>query len=205
MLMHTPSSQQFVWRAPTPGLRWKLTGAIVAMVALMAAAGPASTTPPEFREHDIKAVFLFRFLQFVEWPATAFAEDDSPIVIGVLGDDPFGAALDETVRNEVVGNRHVVIRRGTDLAAVQPCHLLFVSRQPDGTLPDTWSPLPTGVLLVGEAPEFLSRGGMVNFYMQDNQVRFEICPEAVEQAQLRMRSRLLRLARLVECPAAAPH
>lgn len=202
--METPLLPRFVRRHPARGLRWRLAAASVAMLSLLAAAGPASTPPPEFREHDIKAVFLFRFLQLVEWPESAFENDGSPIVIGVLGEDPFGAALDETVRDELVDNRHVVIRRGTDLASVLPCHLLFVTRQQAGAIPASWTP-PPGVLLVGEAPEFLSRGGMVNFYMQDNQVRFEICPEAVEQAQLRMRSRLLRLARLVECPAAPPH
>jgi hypothetical protein len=155
---------------------------------------------PEFREHDIKAVFLFRFLQLVEWPPDAFAGGDSPIVVAVLGANPFGEALSDTVRNEMIDGRRIVVRYAMQLKDLSPAHLLFVTRETVVKRADLLAyARDHGTLIVGESPDFINAGGAVNFYIHEHQVRFEICPEAVERARLRVRSRLLRLARLVEC------
>src|SRR5206468_3039792 len=87
-------------------------------------------------EYDVKAVFLFNFAQFVEWPAEAFPEADTPLVIGVLGDDPFGRVLDQTVGDERLGGRRFQIRRYHSVDEIKTCHILFVSR-PEGDRPQS--------------------------------------------------------------------
>src|ERR1043165_9134092 len=104
----------------------------LAALLLMLAATPAplrSAEPsaPSY-EYQVKAAFLFNFAQFAEWPARAFADAKAPLVIGILGDDPFGSYLDELVRDEKVGERSFLIRRYRDIREVQGCHILFVSR-----------------------------------------------------------------------------
>src|SRR5689334_16419660 len=83
----------------------------------------AAVTP----EYQLKAVFLFNFTQFVEWPPQAFADANSPLVIGVLGDDPFGAYLDETVRGETVNGRPLTVQRYASVEEASKCHVLFIS------------------------------------------------------------------------------
>src|SRR5258708_15173874 len=84
---------------------------------------PSSTSP----EYQVKAVFLFNFTQFVEWPANAFPAQQSPLVIGVLGDDPFGPYLDETVQGEKVNGHPLIVRRFNDVEDAKSCHILFIS------------------------------------------------------------------------------
>src|SRR5271169_1231341 len=115
-----------VWSRRRPMSR---LGRLFAVVALLSAHALGASTPGlESREYQIKAVFLFNFAQFVEWPHEAFSNDESPLVIGVLGEDPFGPYLDETVRGEKVNKRPLVIRRFRKVEDIQECHVLIISR-----------------------------------------------------------------------------
>jgi hypothetical protein len=141
-------------------------------------------------EYQVKAAFLFNFLKFVEWPASAA---NSPTwVIGVLGRDPFGEVLDETVRGKVVNGRAVEIRRYARPADAKDCNILFIGRAEFERVGMTARP---GLLTVGEAPAFLKSGGMINFYLEDNRVRFEIRASAAHDAGLHVSSQLLKLGR----------
>src|SRR5690348_14647680 len=93
--------------------------------ALTGAPAPQNSAIPEYR---VKATFLFQFTQFVDWPATAFSNDQSSLVIGILGDDPFGTLLDETVHDEKANGHPLVVERYRRLDEVKNCHLLFVSQ-----------------------------------------------------------------------------
>src|SRR5262245_36573345 len=107
----------------------KLFAVWLVMFAVLLPGGvesPAETTPPP--EYQLKAVFLFNFAQFVEWPSAAFPEAQTPLVIGILGEDPFGAYLDETVRGETVNNRSLIVRRYRRVEEIETCHILFISR-----------------------------------------------------------------------------
>ena len=79
-------------------------------------------------EYQIKAVFLFSFVQFVDWPAESYSSPQDPLVIGVLGDDPFGLYLDDAVRDETVGTHPLTVRRYRRVAEIGPCHILFISQ-----------------------------------------------------------------------------
>lgn len=149
-------------------------------------------------EYQVKAVYLFNFATFVEWPPAAGAVPDEPFTIGVLGEDPFGPLLDEVVANERIGNRPLVVRRFADPGAIEPCQILFVSRSEAHRLPEVLARVhghPT--LTVADIPGFAASGGMIGFTTEDGSVRFEINRGAVEAAHLSANSKLLRLARIV--------
>src|SRR6266568_4355959 len=150
-------------------------------------------------EYLIKAGFIYNFAKFVEWPAAAFAQPDSPIVIGILGTDPFGNLIDRIVENKKIGARGLVVKRlkwGTDL---KDCKILFVGASEKAHLDDLVQIVKSlPILTVGETPGFAERGGVIRFVLEDNRVRFEINVEAAHQADLTISSRLLTLARIVQ-------
>src|SRR5712664_2499243 len=135
---------------------------LVISVLLLArgVASPAQT--PASPEYQLKAVFLFNFAQFVEWPPTAFPEAQTPLVIGVLGEDPFGPYLDETVRGEKVNNRPLVVQRFRRGAEIRTCHVLFISRSESDRLEQILTSLRgRSILTVGDFEDFALRGGMI--------------------------------------------
>jgi hypothetical protein len=156
-------------------------------------------------EYLIKAGFIFNFAKFVDWPPATFAQPDSPIVIGILGTDPFGAIIDQIVQDKKIGGRGFVVKRlkwGTDLKDLRECKILFVGaseRVHIDELVQIVRGLP--ILTVGETPGFAERGGVIRLVLEDNKVRFEVNVEAARQAGLTISSRLLTLARIIQQPA----
>ena len=156
-------------------------------------------------EYLIKAGFIFNFAKFVDWPPTTFAQPDSPIVIGILGTDPFGAIIDQIVQDKKIGGRGFVVKRmkwGTDLKDLKECKILFVGaseRVHIDELVQIVKGLP--ILTVGETPGFAEHGGVIRLVLEDNRVRFEVNVDAARQAGLTISSRLLTLARIIQ-PAA---
>ena len=155
----------------------------------------------ESSEYLIKAGFIYNFAKFVEWPANAFAQPDSPIVIGVLGTDPFGNTLDRIVEDKKVGTRGFVVRRykwSKELKDVKECKILFVSASEHthiDEIVESVKGLP--ILTVGETPGFAERGGVIRFTLEGNRVRFEVNVDAAHQAELNISSRLLTLAKII--------
>ena len=150
------------------------------------------------REYQVKAVFLFNFAQFVEWPTNAFSQAQTPLVIGVLGEDPFGAYLDETVRGEKVNNRSLVVERYRRAEEIKTCHVLFISRSEADRLAEILANLKgRNILTVGDAESFAERGGMIRFATEKNKLRLKVNLEAVKAANLTISSKLLRSAGIV--------
>jgi len=154
------------------------------------------------REYSIKGAFLYNFGRYVQWPATAFADDRAPFVIGVLGADPFGTVLDEIANSAKVDGRTVVAKRFATLAEYSPCHILFISASADGKVKtEAFAKLQNkGVLLVGDEAGLVLQGAIVDFFIENNKVRFEINVEAAKQQQLKVSSKLLSLAKIVGTP-----
>ena len=149
------------------------------------------------REYDVKAAFLYNFVTFTDWPADAFSSPDSPYVIGVIGEDPFGIALDEIVNGEQVKGRPLFVRRLTRIEDAARCHILFISASEARRLKDILSRLKDRpVLTVGDMPGFAQAGGAIAF-TATTQVGLIINPAALHQAHLAISSKLLRLAQLV--------
>jgi len=171
---------------------------LVAATLLLAPSWFAVAEERPISEYQLKAVFLFNFTQFVDWPADTFSSADQPVVIGVLGDDPFGSYLDETVRGERVNNRSLLIRRYHSDKELGECQVLFISQSEAGRLDDILQRLNNrSVLTVSDSPGFGQRGGMVLFVMEDHHVRLRINADAAKAAHLTISSKLLRAADIV--------
>jgi hypothetical protein len=169
------------------------------VLALLAWAGPeVSAQTTVSREYQVKAVFLFNFAQFVDWPPDAFASPQAPLVIGVLGDDPFDGYLDETVRGEKVNNHPLVIQRYRWVEEIKSCHILFISQSASGRLEEILARLKSrNILTVSDAEDFARRGGMIRFVTENNKIRLRINVDAAKAAELTISSKLLRPARIV--------
>jgi hypothetical protein len=173
------------------------TGCVVCGLLLLAGLDVSAQTAPS-KEYQIKAVFLFNFAQFVEWPAAAFAHGNSPIVIGVLGDNPFGTYLDETVRDEKVGNRPLEVHRYQRAEEIRTCHILFISRSEANRLEQILASLrDRGILVVGDSDDFVQRGGMIQLASSQSKIRLRINEGAAKTANFTISSKLLRSAELV--------
>ena len=166
-------------------------------VALLLAAGllggrPALAAPTA---QQVEAVFLFYFSQFVDWPPGAFAAPGSPIVIGVLGTDPFDGTLDQAVSGERVNGRPIVVRRLTSVAEATGCHILYISSSEAPKLPQILDALKgRNVLTVSDLDDFMQSGGMIRFVLVDQHVRLNINSRAAQAAGLTVSSKLLRAA-----------
>ncbi len=149
-------------------------------------------TPLEFR---LKARYLARLAQFVEWPEECFKGESAPIEIVVLDPSPFGRALERELRGGRVGKRPIRLRRISKLADLGNAHVLFISSMAEQAHCQRSSlPAGKGLLVVGESSGFAQRGGSVEFAVVDNAVRFRIHRKAAEQAQLKLHSQLLKIA-----------
>ena len=159
----------------------------------------AAMAPAPLREYQIKAVFLYNFAQFVEWPAAAFPDELTPLIIGVLGEDSFGADLDAAASGEKVGARSIEVRRYRRIEDVGTCHILFISRSEIARFDLILTTLrDRSVLTVGDFQDFSLRGGMICFVMEKNRVRMRINLESAKRARLILSSKLLRPAEIVD-------
>lgn len=171
---------------------------LAALAFVFAAALRAASSATEAKEYQIKAVFLFNFAQFVEWPPAAFPSPQAPLIIGILGDDPFGSYIDEAVRDEKVNNRPLEIRRFARIEDLTDCHILFICKSESGRLDRILDRLNgKSVLTVSDMDEFSKAGVMIRFVMESSKVRLKINIRAAKQAHLTISSKLLRPAEIV--------
>ncbi len=146
-----------------------------------------------FSEYQVKAAFLYNFGKFVEWPTNGFASTNTPLLIGIYGQNPFGTNLAEVIRNKYI-NGHPVITREVSLDELKCCQILFIARSSQKNLKDILSALDgAGVLTVTENMPSES-DVMINFVIQDDRIRFEINNTAAEKVGLKLSSKLLTLA-----------
>jgi hypothetical protein len=150
---------------------------------------------PSPSEYQVKAVFLYRFASFVEWPE---AVSRGPLCIGLLGRDPFGNILDDAVKGKSISGRAFEIRRFKTVQQARDCHIVFISASEAKRLPAILEELRgRSVLTVSETPKFCLSGGVINFELVEDSVRLEINLDAAERAGLRMSSKILGVARVV--------
>lgn len=149
-------------------------------------------------EYQLKAAFLFNFAKFIDWPRSSFASAQAPFSICIYGDDPFGQAIDATLKGQLIRGRGVNIQRVRDPSQLRHCQVAFIASSERHHLPDVLQIVRgASVLLVGESPGFAANGGAIQFQMEDDRVRFSINPDAAERAGLRISSKLLSLATIV--------
>jgi YfiR/HmsC-like len=166
---------------------------ILVLAMLVCARGYGENTAQPPSEYQVKAAFLYNFVKFVEWPATP-EEQTRPIELCVLGKDPFRGELQRAVDGKAVSGRSLIIRQMSEASAAQSCHVLFMAVSEAGRVADILKTVAAwNILTVSELDRFLDRGGMINFIMQGQRVRFEINPAAAVRARLTISSKLLQL------------
>ena len=177
------------------GMRKRRGIAIGIALFLWLTPGLAGAQSSPSREHRVKAVFLFNFAQFVDWPDSAFGSPNDPLVVGILGEDPFQEFLDEVVKGESVHGRPIVVKRFKKPEDIKAVHVLFIGAEETPRLEAILPALrERHILTVGESEVFYTRGGMVCFATEGGKVRLRINLEAVQDARLIVSSKLLRLA-----------
>jgi hypothetical protein len=179
--------------------RTRRTGIILAvLVCAHIVAAPNARAQDALSEYQVKAAYLFNFLKFVEWPDDSFADSLAPIVIGVVGEDPFGSALPQVTISKTVQGRDLVIRKYHSGEDLRGAHILFISPSEKKRQPMILSSLRgSSVLTVADTEGFLDAGGMIQFLNENDRVRFAISVDATSRAKLKMSSKLLSLAKVV--------
>jgi hypothetical protein len=146
------------------------------------------------KEYQIKAAFVYNFTKFVEWPPDRFAASTDPIVIGVLGKNPFGDNLENAVRGRKVAGRDIVIVNISSATSRTPIHVLFVASGEEKSFDPG---LAAGALTVGESERFTALGGMITFISDADKIRFMINLEKADREQIKLSAQLLKLASTV--------
>jgi hypothetical protein len=149
-------------------------------------------------EYQVKAVFVFNFSRFVEWPPQTFRSPTQPFAICILGEDPFGPKLDEAVRGEEINQHPLLIRRLHHVREADDCQILYIDRSEGGELHQILSALDHhSTLTVSELNDAAERGGMIQFLTENNRIRLRINVESARAAGLTISSKLLRPADIV--------
>jgi YfiR/HmsC-like len=150
------------------------------------------------RMEQIEAAFVYNFTKFIEWPPQSFANVNAPIVIGVLGDSPMAAALEEVVHDRKVNGHPIVVRMIHSVADARSAHVLFVSVTEIPMWTQVQAAMETlPIVTIGESPSFGKSGGTINFVPQDDKVRFEINMSAAERSGVKISAQLQKLAAAV--------
>ena len=149
------------------------------------------------REYQLKAVFLFNFTQFVEWPPNSFSSDQAPMVIGILGTDPFGSYLEETIAGEKINGHPLLVQRYNNVEEIETCQILFINVAETNKRELIITRLKErNILTVSDAPDFLQQGGMIRFFTKQDKIKLQVNLEATKTANLVISSKLLRLVEI---------
>lgn len=168
-----------------------------ALALLTLACGLAGAAAP-VSEYQLKAVFLFNFAHFVEWPSAALPSNNAPFVIGVLGKDPFGASLDEVLRGESVNGHPLAVERYHNPGEIGDCQILFIPAAEIGHLEAILTALKgKSTLTVTDADNPAVRGVIIALVTRDNRIRLRIDLQAAKTGNLTISSKLLRPAEIV--------
>ncbi len=201
----TPRLSAFITQSIRLGQDIGRKGSHFTLVVLLSAAWslgisptPTSAQTASPTEYQLKAAFLFKFARYTTWPSAQSARE--VLTIGIIGDDPFGNTIDRELKGLAIHGREVrVIRESRIENMTTCCDIIFVSpsekQEFDGILGRLKG---AGVLTVGDTPRFAHRGGIINFTVVKDQLRFEINVTAAEEAGLKISSKLLRFAQIVE-------
>lgn len=153
-------------------------------------------------QYDVEAVYLYQFGKFVQWPTQPAPSE--PFSICVMGRDPFAQTLDKTITGESIGNAPLKADRVDTIDDARHCRILFISASEDARIEEVLNHLGKApVLTVSDVSGFVARGGMIQFVVQDNRVRFEVNVGAAKQAGLTVSSQLLKVAAAVRGAPAA--
>ncbi len=177
----------------------RLVFTLIIFIVFQAGSTFASSEMQTDRALEIQAAFLIKFCSYVTWPKEHFSTPESPVIVGILGRDPFGSKIDKIARSSRANGRNIEIRRFTDSSSIGQVHILFIAPSEADQLRKIASEISLrSVLLVSNIPGFLDSFGMVNFVIISKKIRFDISRTNSENAGLMISSKLLSVARKVE-------
>lgn len=178
-----------------PGRRLVRTLLLVGTLALLTHAFGVQGMAQAANEYQVKAAFILNFAKFVEWPNETYGDGGS-LVVGVLGEDPFGSSIDQIINGYKANGRRLMVRRlkwGDNLRA---CQILFIGSSERKRLGQIIGSLQgASVLTIGDTQQFTQTGGIIKFFITDSRVQFEINAAAARQARLKISSKLLALSK----------
>jgi hypothetical protein len=159
------------------------------------------------REYPLKALFLYNFGSYIEWPRNAFADERAPFTIGVLGPSPLIESLQQIAASKTIGSRKILVSQFESANRIGACQMLFVPASVPLTQQRAAIAAVKGrpVLLVGETPGFARDGGGMNFIVQANKIRFEVNLDATKEQQLKVSSKLLAMAKIIDANNGPPN
>jgi hypothetical protein len=168
---------------------------LVTLLSLVSLPARAQDNPLD--EYAVKAALLFNIAKYTDWPPRAFSHADEPIIIGVLGDDPFGATLDRIVEGRSINGRQIVIRRASGIAPLEGAHLIFVSASQPQAPQDCAALERVGILTVGDSP-FTEGYAAVSISVDGDKVAFTVDLERSRRIGANISSQLLKFAKSVK-------
>ena len=153
------------------------------------------TSSPEYMSYKVKSAYLYNFMRLVDWPADSFNKPDSPITTCILGDDPFGSTLDGIKKKTSQGRLLSIVNLSEINEVTDNCQLLFISSSEEPRFETIFSQTGTSpILTVGELDGFIQQGGIIEFVMEADKVRFKINLKRANQAGMKINDRLLKIA-----------
>ena len=183
--------------ASRPGERLTAYACAALTVLLLCTPATGSAETPQSTEYRVKAAFMYNFSRFVQWPSTANGQA-SDFTLCILGHDPFGEALD-SLAGKLVRDQVLAIKRFDNPALIDSCQLVFIGQNNSSNLGDILSQLVNSpVLTISDIDDFNDNGGIIQFRLVDNKVRFDINIDAAKRAGLNISSKLLSLASNVQ-------
>jgi len=180
-------------------LRHHFSRLLIILILILIESNVSLTQDVQIEEYKLKAIFLQKFALFVEWPESSAMNDTvTPFILGVYGRNPFGNELQKLYRSQPIKNKSVEIRYLKNVTEVVACHLVFISRTSYDELNRVLK-MTCGkpVLTISDTEGFAKKGVIINFYLNEKRLGFEINQAAARKAGLMINFRLLRLARVV--------
>jgi hypothetical protein len=193
------SGREFVVRVDSRRMRRASFFTIIACCFLLGASPRALSQKEEGAEYTVKLAFLYNFTKFVEWPPDSYRDAGAPLMICIVGHDPFSQELEGELRTRTVGGHPVEVKTLRPNDKLSACQIVFVpvteKNQADRIVRGLKG---SRTLTVGETEGFAVLGGIINLTVEGNKVHFEINQVAAERAGLKISSRLLSIARIVK-------
>jgi YfiR/HmsC-like len=172
---------------------------LLSMILLLSAALPLRAQETGFDEYQVKAAFLYNFAKFVEWPQGTFANAHDPIGICIVGQSPFGLALDDMVRGKKIGDRAFAVRSVADSQQASRCQIMFIGASERKRTRALLEELKgAAILTVGETDDFTDLGGVIGFKLEGTRVRIQVAVDVADHTRLHISSKLLSLAEIVK-------
>jgi hypothetical protein len=171
---------------------------VLSWISLILLGLSTTNAVPEVRDNEIKAMFLFYFSKFIEYPESALSSKSQPLRICIFGEDPFQNALDAAVQGKDAHGHSIEIKRFNKTETIKECQILFISSAEQASLPQIFAHTRQyPILTVSDMDNFIKSGGMIQFYIEENKVRFMVDLKKIQGATLKVSSRLLQVAKVV--------